>query len=133
MWAMSQEHASDAQSTVIFMPAGRRGRVPAGTSLLDAARQLGVEIESICGGRLTCGKCRVRVESGPFQKHGIHSQTDHVSPPSADEAGFLKRLGAEDHRLACSACVHGDLLVTVPEASQARKQIVRKAATERVI
>jgi uncharacterized 2Fe-2S/4Fe-4S cluster protein (DUF4445 family) len=133
MWAMSQEHASDAQSTVIFMPAGRRGRVPAGTSLLDAARQLGVEIESICGGRLTCGKCKVRVESGPFQKHGIHSQTDHVSPPGADEAGFLKRLGAEDHRLACSACVHGDLLVTVPEESQARKQIVRKAATERVI
>jgi uncharacterized 2Fe-2S/4Fe-4S cluster protein (DUF4445 family) len=94
---------------------------------------VGVEIESICGGRLTCGKCKVRVESGLFQKHGIRSQADHVSPPSPDEAGFLKRLGAEDHRLACSACVQGDLLVTVPEESQARKQIVRKAATERVI
>jgi len=115
------------------MPAGRRGRVPTGTPLLDAARQVGVEIESICGGRLTCGKCKVRVESGLFQKHGIHSQADHVSPPSSDEAGFLKRLGAKDHRLACSACVQGDVLVTVPEESQARKQIVRKAASERVI
>jgi uncharacterized 2Fe-2S/4Fe-4S cluster protein (DUF4445 family) len=130
---MSQEHASDARSTVIFMPAGRRGRVPTGTSLLDAARQVGVEIESICGGRLTCGKCKVRVETGRFEKHGIQSRGDHVSSPNPDEADYLERLGAEDHRLACSARVQGDLLVTVPEESQARKQIVRKAATARVI
>jgi uncharacterized 2Fe-2S/4Fe-4S cluster protein (DUF4445 family) len=47
-----------AEHLVIFMPSGRRGRVRHGENLLDAARHMGVEIESICGGRLTCGKCR---------------------------------------------------------------------------
>jgi uncharacterized 2Fe-2S/4Fe-4S cluster protein (DUF4445 family) len=129
---MSQEHR-DKQPLVIFMPAGRRGRVPAGTTLLDAARHVGVEIESICGGRLTCGKCRVRVESGQFQKYGIASTPEHVTSPSQEEADFLRQLGAGDERLSCVTCVQGDVLVTVPEESQARKQVVRKAATERVI
>ena len=130
---MREDRSPDKQPLVIFMPAGRRGRVPVGTSLLDAARQVGVEIESICGGRLTCGKCKVRIEEGVFQKHGIVSVERHVSPPSPEEADFLKRLGAQDCRLACAAYVQGDVLVTVPEESQARKQIIRKSATQRVI
>lgn len=115
------------------MPAGRRGRVPRGTSILEAARQVGVEIESICNGRLTCNKCKVHIEEGSFEKHGIMSAADHVSPPSAEEVEFLKRLGAEEQRLSCVACVQDDVLVTVPEESQARKQIIRKSATERAI
>lgn len=130
---MPKDQLSDKQPLVIFMPAGQRGRVPAGTSLLDAARQVGVEIESICGGRLTCGKCKVRIEDGAFQKHGIVSGNGHLSPAGAEEAGLLQRLGAEDCRLACSAYVQGDVLATVPEESQARKQIIRKSATERII
>ncbi len=130
---MPKHQSPEKQPLVIFMPAGQRGRVPAGTSLLDAARQVGVEIESICGGRLTCGKCKVRIEDGTFQKHGIVSGNGHLSPAGAEEADFLERLGAEDCRLACSAFVQGDVLVTVPEESQARKQIIRKSATERVI
>jgi uncharacterized 2Fe-2S/4Fe-4S cluster protein (DUF4445 family) len=130
---MPRHQSADKQPLVIFMPAGQRGRVPAGTSLLDAARQVGVEIESICGGRLTCGKCKVRIEDGTFQKHGIVSGNGHVSPAGAEEAGLLKRLGAEDCRLSCATYVQGDVLVTVPEESQARKQIIRKSATERVI
>ncbi|MFQ5343872.1 MAG: ASKHA domain-containing protein, partial [Anaerolineae bacterium] len=130
---MPRHQSADKQPLVIFMPAGQRGRVPAGTSLLDAARQVGVEIESICGGRLTCGKCKVRIEDGTFQKHGIVSGNGHVSPAGAEEVGLLKRLGAEDCRLSCATYVQGDVLVTVPEESQARKQIIRKSATERVI
>ncbi|MFQ5594706.1 MAG: ASKHA domain-containing protein [Anaerolineae bacterium] len=130
---MSEHTLSDKQPLVIFMPAGQRGRVPAGTSLLDAARQVGVEIESICGGRLTCGKCKVHIEDGTFQKHGIVSGNGHLSPAGAEEAGLLQRLGAEDCRLACSAYAQDDVLVTVPKESQARKQIIRKSATERVI
>lgn len=118
---------------VIFMPSGRRGRVPAGTSLLDAARQVGVEIESICGGRLVCGKCKVQIEEGAFQKHGIESSDSHLSPAAEDEREHLARLGAEEMRLSCVARVQGDVLVTVPEESQGRKQVVRKAASERVI
>ena len=70
--------ASEAYQ-VIFMPSGRRGEA-GGESLLDAARRLGVEIESICGGRLTCAKCKVRVEEGHFAKHGIHSTATHLTP-----------------------------------------------------
>ncbi|MDX1612807.1 MAG: ASKHA domain-containing protein [Candidatus Promineifilaceae bacterium] len=118
---------------VIFMPSGRRGRVPDGQSLLDAARKLGVEIESICGGRVTCGKCKVQIEAGAFQKHGIVSHPDHVSPPSADEQALLDRLGDETHRLSCQAFVHDDVLVFVPEEARGQKQIIRKSATERII
>lgn len=133
MDSMSQIHASDDRQMVIFMPAGRRGHIPSGTSLLEAARLVGVEIESICGGRLTCGKCKVQIETGVFQKHGVRSEPGHVSPPGPAEVDLSSRLQADGCRFACSTFVQGDLLVTVPEESQARKQIVRKAATERVI
>ncbi|VAW30775.1 hypothetical protein MNBD_CHLOROFLEXI01-2615, partial [hydrothermal vent metagenome] len=85
-----------AEHLVIFMPSGRRGRVPSGTLVLDAARQLGVEIESICGGRLTCNKCRVKVEEGNFAKHGITSANNHLSPPSEEETRLLEKLGSPD-------------------------------------
>lgn len=123
----------DTDALVIFMPSGRRGRVQHGTTLLDAARQVGVEIESICGGRLTCGKCKVQIETGAFPKHGIISKGENVSPPSTSESEFLAARHITDCRLSCAATVLGDLLVTVPEESQARKQIVRKTATKRFI
>lgn len=130
---MSDDGAKPTDPLVIFVPSGRRGRVARGLSLLDAARQMGVEIESICGGRLTCGKCRVRIEDGIFQKHNIVSQPDHVTPPNDDEKELLRRLGDDEHRLSCSAYVQGDVLVHVPEESQAQKQIIRKTASERSI
>jgi uncharacterized 2Fe-2S/4Fe-4S cluster protein (DUF4445 family) len=118
---------------VIFMPAGRRGTVTAGATLLEAARQLGVGIESLCGGRTTCNKCLVRVEAGHFAKHAIHSDPAHLCPPRPDEARLLQKLGQPDARLACQARVQGNLLIYVPEESRAQKQIIRKAATERPI
>jgi uncharacterized 2Fe-2S/4Fe-4S cluster protein (DUF4445 family) len=118
---------------VIFMPSGRRGRIAEGDSLLDAARQMGVEIESICGGNLTCGKCKVRIEDGKFQKHKITSSPEHISAPSKDEVALLKKLGENEFRLSCHAFVHNDALVFIPEEARAQKQIIRKSATERVI
>jgi uncharacterized 2Fe-2S/4Fe-4S cluster protein (DUF4445 family) len=119
---------------VIFQPSGRRGEVPEGTTLLNAARDLGVEIESICGGQQTCGKCKILVEEGNFQKYGIRSSRDHVSPMEESERSYLERRNvSKDYRLSCAAQVLGPLVIRVPEESQARKQIVRKSATERVI
>ncbi|MCB8941457.1 MAG: DUF4445 domain-containing protein [Ardenticatenaceae bacterium] len=115
------------------MPSGRRGRVPAGTLVLDAARQLGVEIESICGGRLTCNKCRIRVEEGQFAKHGISSASSHLSSASEEEIHLLEKLESVDCRLSCNARIVDDALIFVPEESRAHKQVVRKAATDRVI
>jgi uncharacterized 2Fe-2S/4Fe-4S cluster protein (DUF4445 family) len=118
---------------VAFMPLGRRGRVPHGANLLDAARLLGVELESICGGRQTCGKCQVVVEEGHFPKHGITSAAGNVSPVEEREADYARQHNLAGRRLACACTVQGDLLISVPEESQARKQIIAKAATERAI
>lgn len=129
---MEKQEAND-QNLVIFMPSGRRGQVESGQSLLEAARQLGVEIESICNGRLTCGKCKVQIEDGTFAKHGITSGQDHLTPASEKERDLLRSLNSEDCRLSCSAHVQGDILAFVPEESRAQKQIIRKSATERAI
>ncbi|MDJ0752546.1 MAG: ASKHA domain-containing protein [Ardenticatenaceae bacterium] len=118
---------------IILMPSGRREQLPQGTSLLDAARQMGVEIESICGGKLTCGKCKVKIETGQFAKHGITSAVSHVTPPTEKEQALLQRMRSEDFRLACQCFVEGDVLAFVPEEARAHKQIIRKSATERVI
>jgi uncharacterized 2Fe-2S/4Fe-4S cluster protein (DUF4445 family) len=126
---------ANGEHQVIFMPSGRRGQARAGETLLDAARQLGVEIESICGGRLTCAKCRVRVEEGHFAKHGISSNATHVSPPDARELSLLAEAPDGDgaYRFSCAAHVAGDVLVYVPEESRAHKQVIRKSATARLI
>lgn len=119
--------------TLVMLPSGRRGQVTKGSHLLEAARQLGVELESICAGRQTCGKCQVVVESGNFPKHGLTSAEDHLTPIEPAEQACCREQGIEGRRLACAARIQGDLLISVPEESQARKQIVAKAATQRVI
>ncbi len=119
---------------VVFQPSGQSGKVKAGLTLLDAARSLGVGIESICGGAGTCGKCQVIIEEGRFAKYDLTSSSDHVSPASEDERSICARRGLPNGvRLSCLAHVNGDLLVTVPEEARANRQIVRKAAAERVI
>ncbi len=129
---MSENHSNN-HPLVIFMPSGRRGRIGHGTTVLDAARQLGVEIESICGGHLTCNKCRVRVENGNFTKHQIYSSENHLAPAGKQELVLLEKLKSLDCRLSCTATVIGDLLIFVPEESRGQKQIIRKSATERAI
>ncbi len=118
---------------VIFVPSGKRGSVEYGTTLLEAARQLGVGIESICGGQMTCNRCLVRVEGGNFPKHGIVSSDDHLSAASERELRLLDKLDSLDHRLSCQARVEDDVLIFVPEESRGQKQVIRKSATERAI
>ena len=130
---MSAENGHPKEHQLILMPSGRRGYVADGTNILDAARSLGVEIESICGGKLTCGKCSVRIEDGEFQKHGITSSAEHISPITEEEIKLLKRMKRDGQRLSCQACVTGDVLAFVPEESRAAKQVIRKSATDRPI
>ena len=61
--------------TVILQPSGSRGQVDEGTSIRAAARDLGVEIESICAENATCGKCMILVEEGRFEKYNIELET----------------------------------------------------------
>jgi len=119
-----------ARYRIIFQPSGRRGEVEEGSTLLDAARHLGVDIESICGGKGTCGKCKVRIEEGYFEKDAMDSRMSHLSPITEVEKKFIKPDEGPHMRLACAAEIRGDVKVFVPEKSRAGKQIVRKAAKE---
>ncbi len=128
--------------TVILQPSGRRGQVDEGMSIRAAARELGVEIESICAENATCGKCMVLVEEGRFEKYNIDSKREHLSPVGVEERAYLMRRpkllkdkGWEigQVRLSCQCKVLGDVLINVPEESRGNKQIVRKSARERAI
>ncbi len=114
---------------VLFMPSGRRGRFPIGTALLQAARQLGVDIDSVCGGRGICGRCQIELTEGQFAKHGITSMAAHITPLSEPERRFADRRGlASGRRLSCHAKLQGDVVIDVPPDSQVHRQVVRKAA-----
>ena len=115
---------------VIFQPSGRRGRVPLGVSLAEASRLIGVDIEAPCGGKQVCGKCKIRVEQGRFKKFGIESKQMHAGPWQPGESDYILPEEKEaGYRLGCVASVQGDLLIYVPEAARAGKQVVSKAAT----
>ncbi|MGA1455981.1 MAG: ASKHA domain-containing protein [Arenicellales bacterium] len=112
---------------VVFTPSGRRGRVPHGTTVLQAARDLGVDLDSVCGGRAICGRCQVRLSEGSFPKHGIESRSDSLSAFGGNEIEFDKTEGlAAGRRLGCSAKLIGDAVIDVPPESQVHRQVVRK-------
>src|SRR6476646_422239 len=114
---------------VVFTPSGLRGRFSADVSLLDAARRLGVDLDSVCGGRGICGRCQVEVAEGEHAKHGIVSSSGHLTPADAVEARYAADRGLADGRsLGCTASVVGDLVVDVPPESQLYRQVVRKEA-----
>ena len=117
---------------IVFQPSGRRGRVPAGTTILAAAQGMGVGIEAVCGGKGVCGKCRVIIEEGHFEKLGLVSSKAHVSGLSAVEEKFLSPEElARGYRLACLAQVRESLVVTVPEESRTAKQVILEQGRER--
>ncbi|HEX7223308.1 MAG TPA: ASKHA domain-containing protein [Candidatus Limnocylindrales bacterium] len=119
---------SGTEPLVIFTPSGRRGRVPADTTVLDAARALGVDIDSVCGGRGICGRCQVEQSVGSFPKHGIESSREHLSPFGPVEAEYRERRGelAPERRLSCATHLRGDAVIDVPPESQVYRQVVRK-------
>ena len=119
---------------IVFTPSGRRGRFPLGTPVLDAARELGVDIDSVCGGRGLCGRCQVSLSTGEFAKLGVTSDAHHLSEVTAVEARYASRRGlASGRRLSCQATVLGDVVIDVPAESQVHRQIVRKRAEARKI
>jgi uncharacterized 2Fe-2S/4Fe-4S cluster protein (DUF4445 family) len=125
---------AEAEALVVFTPSGRRGRFALGTPVLSAARALGVDVDSVCGGRAMCGRCQITVMEGEFAKHGVRSSADQLSAISETELNYSRRRPlAADRRLSCQAKIQGDLVIDVPASSQVHRQVVRKAADERPI
>ncbi len=127
-----RDAADDA--LVIFTPSGKRGRFALGTPILTAARQLGVDLDSVCGGRGICSKCQITPGYGEFPKHGVTVASDALTEWNEVEARYKRIRGMIDgRRLGCQAKVMGDVIVDVPPESQVHKQVIRKSASDRVI
>ncbi|MEM7207726.1 MAG: ASKHA domain-containing protein [Pseudomonadota bacterium] len=123
------------EAQVVFTPSGRRGRFSHGTTVLDAARALGVDLDSVCGGRGLCGRCQIVQSVGEFSKHGISSKVENLSEFSRTEQAYEKRNGelVDARRLGCSTKIQGDIVIDVPADSQVHRQVVRKRAEVRDI
>jgi uncharacterized 2Fe-2S/4Fe-4S cluster protein (DUF4445 family) len=105
---------------VVFQPSGRKGEVSGGKTVIEASGELGIEIESLCGGVRNCGKCKIKLVEG------------HLSPFTDEEAEFITEPErAEGYRLSCAAQIAGDVLIYVPEESRPEGQVVRKETTGR--
>ena len=97
---------------VKYLPFDRVTRVPPGTTLFSAAHWIGLPIDSTCGGRGTCGKCKVRLVEGK------------ADAETADHR-LLRPLEIEDGwRLSCQARIYEDITCEVPQLLR-----VPKAAT----
>ncbi len=119
---------------VVFTPSGKRGRFPKGTPVLTAARQLGVDLDSVCGGRGICSKCQITPSYGEFSKHGVTVADDALSEWNKVEERYDQKRGLKPgRRLGCQAQIMGDVVIDVPPESQVHRQVVRKAASARVI
>ena len=97
--------------TVDFEPVGRRGRCQPGKSLLDCARQVGVDITSLCSGRGTCHACKVKVLAGTVSQ--ATSSERAVFSPQELKAGW---------RLACQTYPASDVKLGVPAESMTTLQ-----------
>ena len=120
--------------TVVFTPSGIRGTVTRGTSVLNAARSLGVDLDSVCGGRGICSKCQVIPGKGKFPKFAINVENDSLSDWNSVEERYKSKRGlAAGRRLGCQALINKDVVIDIPPESQIHKQVVRKEIDQRDI
>jgi len=120
--------------TVVFLPSGKSGQFKKGSSVLQCAQKLGVDVDSVCGGRGICGRCKVRHVVGDFPKFNIVSVEENVSPRCDAEDRYDQRSGLdEDMRLSCHSQLLGDMVIDVPPESQLHKQCVRKQTDTRSV
>jgi len=115
---------------VVFTPSGKRGEFPVQTPVLEAARALGVDIDSVCGGRAICGRCKIICAEGEFSKHKVTSRAEHLSKFTKTEERWekVKKISLDGRRLSCQAKLEGDVVIDVPPESQVHKQVIRKGA-----
>jgi len=131
---MGEVTENNSEHLVVFTPSGKRGNFKAGTPLLDAARSLGVDVDSVCGGRGICGRCQVTVSEGDFAKFGVESRAENLEPITEPEKRYDEKRGlAENRRLSCHCKLLGDIVIDVPPESQVHKQVVRKEVSDKDI
>jgi uncharacterized 2Fe-2S/4Fe-4S cluster protein (DUF4445 family) len=112
---------------IVFTPSGHDSDVAPGTTVLDAARQQGVDLDSVCGGRGICGRCAVTPSYGSFPKWAINSSDGAFGAFTSLEAAYAERKGLPNGlRLGCQLHVTDDAVIDVPASSQVHRPVVRK-------
>ena len=118
-----------AKVKIVFTPSGVRGEVESGTDILTAARMLGADLDTVCGGNGVCGRCKIQISEGAFPKHQITSNRSHLSRVTAAEQELYDQTRLDQGiRLGCRAKINGDVVIDIPPESQVHQQIVRKNA-----
>ncbi|MBI5088280.1 MAG: DUF4445 domain-containing protein, partial [Actinobacteria bacterium] len=113
---------------IVFVPSGLEGSVAPGTSVLQAARELGVDLDSVCGGRGICGRCQVTFNAGTYAKWQLDVDQTALTPWTDTEQRYSDRKGIKpDRRLGCCALVAEDVVLDVPPESQVHRPVVRKS------
>ena len=113
---------------VVFTPSGLGGQVASGTTVLQAAREFGVDLDSVCGSRGICGRCQVAFTPGLYSKWKIDARADALSPWGETEEAYDGRRDMKpDRRLGCCALVVDDVVLDVPPESQVHRPVVRKS------
>ncbi len=118
--------------SVVFTPSGKRGTFPKGENILKIARELGVDLDSVCGGRGICGRCQIIPSFGQFAKFNIECTEESFTAFNDVEARYKRIKGLkDDRRLGCNCQIMADAVVDVPEESQIHKQVIRKAISDK--
>ncbi len=114
--------SSEEKFEVVFFPHGRRDFFPLGTTVMAAAEKLGVDISTVCGGKGTCGKCKIRIDDG-------YESLGPIKP--AETKHLTKDLIDQRYRLACLIKLkNAPLKVYVPEISRVGKQRLQTEGLE---
>lgn len=120
-----QKHAAASQNKVIkidFEPIGKRGEIPPGITLLEAAQISGIEIVSLCGGAGLCDGCRLRLLQG-----SLSDVTPH------EKEFFSVEELEEGWRLACQAVALTDVKINLPPESLTTPQRLQIEGQEVVL
>lgn len=109
--------------TVTFEPDGRKVRTQSGTSIFEAACRAGVGIRSECGGKGTCGKCRIIVKDKNAVTKVTEAEMKHISSRKIDSG----------YRLACRTMVKRNIIVMVPKESRVGVRKIQATGLERPV
>jgi uncharacterized 2Fe-2S/4Fe-4S cluster protein (DUF4445 family) len=119
---------------VVFQPSGNRGNIQEGKTILEAARELGVGIQSICGGHQACGKCKIKIQDYHAYHESNGKDKKQVSAPTEKEIELLGQDAiTEGYRLACATHVLGDLTIDVPPETQVTQEVMSKTAAQKAV
>ena len=104
---------------VIFTPSGIEAQASEGATVLDVAREVGIDLDSVCGGRGVCGRCQIVPSFGNFAKWSLTPTPKDLNELTDTELQYQGRRPLEiDGRLGCQTCIHGPVVLDVPPGSQ---------------